>query len=499
MTPEVLAHAVALAGASELSHDVGEVAIPAPEIAASETGVPPEAVAETEAEEEAEAEAEAEEVEEGEEIAVEEPNVVAVDPSSLGFRKNVDVLEEVTQPSRPRPKVTLPNMPQIDISALKERILKGPKVVLVAIAAAVLLVLGLLYWFIPHATVTVLTAPKTLTASETITIDSKATALDADTKTIPGSLQEKSVSGSKTIPVTGKKNVGDPAKGGVTIYNKTTDTKTFSKGAVLTAGSLQFTLDADVSVASASESVGSLTFGKAQGTITAGQIGPDSNLAAGTEFDFKGTDPGVAVARNDAALTGGTSKSVTVVSRADQDALIKAISADILDKAKSGLAGTVNGSTKLIDETVTTAVTQKTFTQELDQEATQLSGNATVTVSGTSYNTDDVKTLMKAMITGQIPQGFTLAEGRTQVALSNVKVAKSGKISANATITADAIPTIDITDVRKHIAGKSITAAQEYLRSLTGVAGVVFQWSMSFTKTRLPLNASNITVDVSVQ
>lgn len=496
VSPQDLAHAVALAGASELSHEVGESPEPVQGVIRESGETKAEQVAEIAA---AEEEAEAEEAEEGEEIAVEEPNVIAVDPSKLGFRKNVDVLEEVEAPARRAPKIVLPAMPPVDFSAIRERILNGPKGLLVALAVGILLVIGLLYWLVPRATVTVLTLPKTLTASETITIDPTAPTLDADKKIIPGSAQEKSVSGQKTIPVTGKKNVGDPAKGSVTIYNKTTDGKTFSKGAVLTSGTLQFTLDADVQVASASESVGSITFGKATGTITAGQIGTDSNLAAGTEFHFKDTDSGVAIARNDAALTGGTSKSVTVVSRADDDALVKAISADLVDKAKTDLSGSVSGSQKLIDETITTAVTQKTFTQELDQEAKELAGSATVTVSGTAYNGDDVKTLMKSMITGQIPSGYTLAEGRTQVTLSNVKVAKDGKINARATITADAMPTLDVADIQKHIAGKTITSTQEYLRSLTGVAGVEVRFGFAFSKSRLPVNAKNITVDVAIQ
>lgn len=479
--PVDVAAAVSLAGASELAHEVGQE--PEEQIAVEEA-------------------VEAEESQEGEEIleeekAVEEPNVVAVDPSRLGFKKNVDVLEEVESPE-PRAKLpvslpafTLPKIPQISIPAGK-----GP---LIAIGIGILLVIGLLYWLVPHANVTVLTLPKSLTASETITIDPTATTVDAENKIIPGVSQEKSVSGTKTIPVTGKKNIGDPAKGSVTIYNKTTDSKTFAKGSVLTSRSLQFTLDADVQVASASESVGSITFGKATGTITASQIGTDSNLPAGTEFQFKDYDASVASAINDSALAGGTSKSVTVVSRADEDAFVKAVSADLVDKAKQDLSGSVTGSQKLIDETITTSVTQKTFNQELDQEATQLSGNATLTVSGTSYNEDDVKTLMKAMITGQIPSGYGLAEGRTKVTLENVKVGKNGKVTAKATIKTDAIPTLDTADIRNHLAGKTITAAQDYLKSLTGVAGVEVRFGLTFSKSRLPINAGNITVSVAIQ
>lgn len=494
LPPKEVAEAVSLAGASELAHQVDNEEEQAPPEEYKEPEKTAEAVAE------AEAIAEAEEGEEDEDIREEEEesNVVAVDPANLGFRKNVDVLEKPETPQKKPmklPAISMPALPSIDLSG----IFKGGAVPFIIIAGVLILIAGLLYWFVPHATVTVLMLPKSLSASETITIDPAVTSVVADSKVIPGTGLQKSVSGSKTIAVTGKKDVGTPAKGGVTIYNKTTDAKTFSKGAVLTVGSLQFTLDTDVQVASASEEVGSLTFGKGSGSVTASAIGTDSNLAAGKEFDFKGIDPDIAVARNDSALAGGTSKSVTVVSRADQDAFVKAVSSDLVDKAKQDLAGSVTGSQKLIDATIATSVTKKKFNQEIDQEATQLSGDVTLTVSGVSYNEDDVKTLMKSMITGQIPAGYALSEGRTTVTLENVKVAKDGKITAKATIKTDAIPTLDASDIRSHISGKTLSSAQEYLKGLTGVAGVVVRFGLGFGKNRLPINSHNITVTLSIQ
>ncbi len=470
VSPNDVAGAVSLAGASELSHEVVE------------------------------AEAEGEEIEKTEEIEEEESNVVAVDPSNLGFKKNVDVLETVEPPAPEKKRVVLPvKMPHLDFSAIKEKLTHSGKGPLIGIGIGIVILITLLYWLVPHATVTVLMLPKAITAAETITIDPTATSVDAQNKIIPGVSQEKSVSGQKTIPVTGKKNVGDPAKGSVTIYNKQTGAKTFAKGSTLTSGSLQFTLDADVQVASASESVGSITFGKANGTITASQIGTESNLPAGTEFHFKDVDTSSAIARNDAALAGGTSKSVTVVSRADYDAFVEAVSTDLVDKAKQDLSTSVRGGEKLIDETIETSVTQKTLNQEIDQEATELSGNATVTVKGVSYNEDDVKTILKAFIMKDIPSGYALAEGRTQVTIANVKVGKNGKISAKATIKADAVPTLNLPDIQKNLAGKSIATAESYLRSIPGVAGMEVRFSLSFGKNKLPLKASNIAVGVAIQ
>lgn len=493
ITPEEVVAAISLAGASELASEMKEEAVestpvPTPEQTHEET-----------------IEAEAEETEEGEDITHEEEhNVVVVDPSRFGFRKNIDVLEE-TQQSAPAvptsaPKKLFPvKMPTIDVAALIERFRSGGIMPIIGAVAVIFLVGGFIYWTVPHATVTVLESPKSISDSQQITIDPTATVVDAQNKIIPGSKQEQSVSEDKTMAVTGKKNVGDPAKGSVTLYNKTLSGKSLSKGTALTAGSLEFTLDGDVTVASASEDLGGRTYGKATAAITASQIGANSNIAAGTTLTVKGFSSDEITANNPAALAGGTSREVTVVSRADYDALVAAVLKDLVDQAKQGLTASVGGMAKLIDDTIQTTVTQKSFAQELDQEATQLSGKVTLTISGISYSDDDVKTLLKAFIAKDIPQGFTLSDSRTQVSLDNVVVKKNGKITAVATIKSDAVPTVDIALIRKNLAGKKISDATEYLRAMPGIAGMEVSFRMSFGNTRLPMNAKNISVGLAIQ
>jgi hypothetical protein len=483
VTPEEVVAAISLAGASELASEIKE-----------ETAETPQ-----------EKTVEAEEVEEGEDILneekPEEPNVVVVDPSHLGFRKNVDVLEETQQqaPVISEKVKRVLKIPKIDLGVIIARFRTRGVMPIFGGIAAIFLFSWFIYWTVPHATVTVLESPKSINDSEQITIDPTATVVDAQNKIIPGAKQQQSVSEDKTMAVTGKKNVGDPAKGSVTIYNKTLSGKSLSKGTALTAGSLEFTLDGDTSVASASEDLGGRTYGKVTAAITASQIGANSNMPANTTFTIKGFSSDEMTANNPQALTGGTSKEVTVVSRADYDALVAAAQKDLVDQAKHGLTASVGGTAKLIEDTIATAVTEKSFAQELDQEATQLSGKVTLTISGISYNDDDIKTLLAAFIAKDIPQGFTLSESRTQVSLTNVKVVKNGKITATATIKSDAVPTVDVAVIRKNLAGKTISDATAYLRAMPGIAGMEVSLRMSFGNKRLPINAKNISVGLAIQ
>lgn len=443
-------------------------------------------------------------------------NVIPVSPDVVGFHQQgvrVTAQERYEPEEVPKKKFSLPITPFV--TAIGDRIqdIKGmmahghpegsvtPRIPIIPIVIILLLIIGGVagyMWFIPHATVTLSVIQKTIDKQQSATISTTATAVDGAKFIIPGKKQEKSVSGEKTLAVTGKKRIGDPARGTVTLYNKDTATVTLKKGAVIASGSLQFTLDADVSIASASESIGSITFGKADAAVTASSIGEEGNLPSGTEFSVKTYAVSDLVARNDAAFAGGKSRQATVVTRADQDALVKALSDELVTQAKTDLSTSVAGGEKLIDQTVTTTVTSKTFTEELDQETNQLHGKITITVSGISYSENDVKQLLLSLASQEVPAGYVVNEGRTTTTVDNPVVKKDGTITALAKIHLSSIPSIDAKKFQAQLAGKSIVQAEGIIKATQGIGSAEFTFKPSGKKSKLPINAANITVEVVV-
>lgn len=453
------------------------------------------------------------------EVHPEDANVVPVAPESLGFQKGTDVLEHPMANTRMPEKMTEPMSPDEPkrsvFAAIKEKIVSVFAAVTLPRAPAtktafpiipvVLIVLfafgifGLIYYFVPKATVTIGVIPHTVTKAKTITIGADVATVDTSKFIIPGKKLEQSVTGEKTAAVTGKKKIGDPAKGTVTVYNKAVSSRVIKKGTVLVgSNTLQFTIDSDVSIASASESIGSITYGKATAAVTAVGIGEEGNLPAGTDFTFKDISSSIATARNDQAFAGGTSRETTVVSRADYDAMVKALSEELVTKAKADLLAGVGGEEKLIDATIKTTVTSKTFREELDQETTELHGKVTLTISGVSYNEKDAKSVLIPLASGEIPAGYVMNEGRTNVVIDTPVIKKDGTITASSTIALLSLPTVEIESVRKELVGKTIPTAQEILKKIQGVGSVEFFFSRTLSKKRLPINAANITVDVVV-
>ncbi len=458
--------------------------------------------------------------------ATQDANVVMVDAESLGFKKDVDVLEEENQMEQVRqeqgeeereketgePRKTPVALPRIDFGRMlrifrmfSSRFMAGrsPMVPIILGVVVLCVIAGIFYWTLPHAVLTILEIPRPVDLSQAITIDPSATTVDAQNNIIPGRTQQKLVTGEKTVPVNGKKDIGDPAKGTITIYNKSSDSPlTLSKGTVLSTGGLQYTLDNDVSVASATsvESPTGIntTFTTADVAATAVAIGPQSNIPASSEFTIKNVSSDTAVGRNAQPFAGGTSKQVTVVTRADYDSFVTNESQELVGNAKQDLSGSVGGNIKLIDDTIKTTVTEKVFGQEIDQEATQLQGKLTISITGVGYSDSDIQALLSTLAADKVPAGYVINESKTTITLSNVRVLKNGKITATANMSAVALPTIDTASIRNNIAGKSIKDVETYLRTVTGIAGVTVTFRLSPSHARLPINKNNISVTTAV-
>lgn len=183
-----------------------------------------------------------------------------------------------------------------------------------------------------------------------------------------------------------------------------------------------------------------------------------------------------------------------MVTRADYDAFVKSESDELIDKAKTELASLVSGGEKLIDSTIKTTVVEKVFTQELDQEATQLSGKLTLAVSGISYSEADIRALLATITADKVPTGYAVNDRLTTISVTNVVVKKDGKMTATAQMSAKILPTLDIPLIKNNLAGKSMKNVETYLRTLPGIMGVKVGFSMSPTKAQLPYNRNNIRI-----
>lgn len=440
-------------------------------------------------------------------IGILPPDVIPAAPSEtpsvssaadLGFYEN-DVVEPVVNEPEPEPepepspepepakplrhKFTLPNFRFFPL--------------LIIFMLAALSVGGFAaFWYLPRATVTLHLASRTLGSQIDLTADTSASSVDISSGLIPAKQISVTVDGDKTAPATGSKLIGDKATGSVTIVNSTPTSKTFPAGTAISSPSgLKFTLDSDAQVASASGTADNISLGKATVNVTAAQIGSDSNLSAGTYFrigTFASLD---VVAKNDVALSGGSSRQVKAVSKDDiaglRTGLLSTLSSDISTKLQSQLSS----GQIIIPNTIQTKPASEKLDHQEGDVADQVSLHLSVNSQALTISQSDLDSLVREKLKSQIPDGYSFT-GNSQQSFV-VKKTVGNTISLSVQVSATVLPVIDQAVVIKSISGLSASRARTYLGSLAGVSDstIAFNIPLPPPLLILPHIPKHITLD----
>lgn len=419
------------------------------------------------------------------------------EPELEPVAKPVTVKKSMSMPSIHLPKIKLPHfklsMPNIGKSWW-------------LIAGVLALVAGLLFyliWVMPRAVITVSVIPKTLDENVELTLSTTDSDIDFADKIVPAQIETITESGQSMSESTGKKTIGDPAVGEVTIYNRTSSPKTFAKGATLSSGSIKFTLDSDVTVASKSAGSDYIDVpGKANVAITAAAIGSASNLSGGTELTVQNFGRDSYVAKNDSALKGGTSEEVRVVSKEDQTELVKSLTVELLDKLRSNaLAKSVPGTgVYVIEESA--SVDEVEYSAKVGEVAESLTATLTLKATLLNYATQDVTTLVNSAIDQAVPQGFVRANIPSTVDLAASSVSEDEKtVKGTAKVRVSLLPVIDQSRLLSLLKGKRAQELEAILsQTIPGYQSTLVQITPAFIPTKLkaiPLNPSNIKLNVA--
>ncbi len=386
----------------------------------------------------------------------------------------------------------LPVSRRFDFTNRKYLLLGG--LIILALAAA--------YIFLPRAKVTIFVDPHVLEKDAQVIADPSITSVDNVNSKIPGKIVETDVSGADKGTATGTKQIGQAAKGSVDIYNKTTSPQNFSQGTVLVGpNNLLFSLDSSVSIASASADVSGTTFGKVTVNVTAKQIGPDSNVPAGTNMSIQGQDSGSYNAVVNTALSGGTSQNVTVVTSDDQKRLLATVASELRSQAQTKLQSQLSGDEKILPEALNEQIQSTTYSKNIGDQASDFTLNLSVHYKGTAYSDTDLKTMVGKLVETNVPAGYQLNLADTQTQADVSKLNPDGSLVFLARFTANLIPKIDTGSIANDRKGKSPTDAAAVIQNVQDVIGSDF----SITPTipgpfeRLPFISSHISFNVTTK
>ncbi len=318
-----------------------------------------------------------------------------------------------------------------------------------------LIIIGLvLFWFLPRADVNIIISPLKIEEEKQVKFDSKTDKLDISKLIIPAKVISTSLTTDKTKPTTGTKVIGSPAKGSVTFYNVGGET-TIPKGTVLKSSNLEFSLDSDVQIASASGAASSST---SKGNITALGVGGDYNLGGDSVFSVGNFSQSLIQAKNSESLSGGSSQEVTAVSKDDISSLTASLMEELEESGKNKLKENLSAGDLFIETSVASSKTSASSDKKEGEEATSVKVSVTAKVSGLTVSRSDMNALVREQFKDKIKPGYSLKEDQIDF------IFKENSIEFKINL----LPTIDTDKIANQIAGKNEATARGILNQIAG-------------------------------
>ncbi|MFA6017301.1 MAG: hypothetical protein WC744_04420 [Patescibacteria group bacterium] len=297
---------------------------------------------------------------------------------------------------------------------------------------------------------------------------------------------------SETANTSGKQDIGDKARGTVTIHNFDDKEKIFAKGSVLKTSSLEFILDTDVKVASSSLTTdGSAKLpGKNSGTTTAGQIGPEGNLSKGQRFAFDGLSSSTYFAVNDSAFSGGSKKQIQTVAKKDQEDL----KTTIISKAKKQIPSIKVSPDEAIASSLSeVSLTKTNFSKEVGEESSKITLQSTVNTTQYLYDKKSFIDKVLVMINPEVKTGYQL--NKENISYSINKISKDeNALTVDSKVTAKAVIKISTDEIKKSIIGQNESKIKEILKSQYKIDGYKLSINepLPIFKSFLPFFSKNI-------
>lgn len=369
------------------------------------------------------------------------------------------------------------------------------------IGALLLVLAGSAFWayyHYPQAALNIDVAMNSYQQQIDFLIDPQATSTDFNSNILAGTKTTVDVSGSKTIPTTGTKLIGDRAKGKVIIFNRTNAPKTLKAGTTLKSNSLKFTLDTNVTVASASSKENpdfSVTIepSKTESLVTAADIGAQYNLPKNTQFTVENYSTDTLFAVADTDFTGGSSQTVPAVSAADFTALKTALVKELQDQLASQTASTsptTLGQISIGEPKINQEEYSAAKNEEVDELSLQLSMSQVVY----RYNPSELAVIAQTAATKSLPADVQIRPDNTQVTLMSAVTNDLNQAQVTAQVVLYYIPRIDTTEVAKDLTNTPLDQLATKLSVLPGYQQHQITQSKFLFLHRLPPSPEQIVV-----
>jgi predicted transcriptional regulator YdeE len=362
-----------------------------------------------------------------------------------------------------------------NVSSRKKPIIIIASIVLLAALATSVVIL-------PKADASIVLKTESIKADPTVIIDKNIVAIDTKAGTIPGTLVSAEDELTKEYSASGTKNAGTKATGQVVFYNydyQDTNPKSISAGTTLVASGKNFITAAAVTVSGASATIvqGAVKVTpsvSSKVTITANDAGEDYNLAAG-RFDISGYSSAqkqLVYAQSDAALSGGTTKKITVVSDADLKKAKDETQAELDQRIISTIIGKESkDNKKIINSQVKITNNSADGSKKSGDEAGTFTYKIVAKGETLAYTESQMREVIAAKVTADLPIDQMLVNPEKTELVFDVKEAifDEGKFTLTVHFDGKKGKKYDKTIIQKQITNQKYGTALSIIQNLAEV------------------------------
>lgn len=358
------------------------------------------------------------------------------------------------------------------------------------------LLVGFLVWavfFAPAAKIVIASRTNVINISKTLQLQSNA-ALDANQGVLPIITNQTKKSVSVDFEATGKKEVGEKATGTVKLSKQSLSSTTIPAGTTLTSSSgIAFQTDAAATIPAST--VGGSCFptacpGTVNVQVSALNQGTNANGASGS-LDGPSGVSAVFVG----ATSGGTDKTVTVVSADDVAKAREQLKAQDANTVKTELKKLFGADQIVIEEGFIVEAADPVSTPAVNSEATTAKLTAETTYILIGIRRADLRAVYDAYLNTQLKGDSSqkiYESGDNATQFSQFTKTDDG-YSVRATAVAQVGPNINDAELVEQIKGKRVGEVRQLVEAIQGVKNVDVSLS-PFWVNRVPNSTNRITV-----
>lgn len=350
--------------------------------------------------------------------------------------------------------------------------------------------------FAPKATVTIAANTQSVNVSQSLTLDPNV-ATDISLARLKPIVQQVKKSNSVEFDTTGTKEIGQKAKGTLTLTNSKGRSVTVPAGTGFTSDSgREFTNDGAVVVPAATvcEDRPQICPGSASVAMTAAAIGSEYNQPAqpySTDAD---------VTARGGATSGGSKETVNVVAAEDVEKAKAQLKAQDENAVKQELTSSLTGNVIVIQESFKASTGDAAPSPAVGEQARRAKLTAETTYSVYALQRSDVDSLLNDILNREIEEQSDRRiynNGNKDLRFSQFQDVTGGISKVQLQTTGYVGPTIDEKQLADRLVGKRHGEIQQIVEGIEGVEKVDINFS-PFWVTKAP-EAEKITIRFTVK